>query len=94
MQYIVALILIGIHMNTLADELPDPFKIGNCICIKSSEEFVHRDRGESVYRVKEIKGKWVHLERAEPIGKVSNYDYGWWNTDMIVQVTNALEPTE
>ena len=86
MKYIVALILIGIHMNTLADELPDPFKIGNCICIKGS--------GEYVYRVKEIKGKWVHLERAEPKGKISNYDYGWWNTDMIAQVTNALEPTE
>jgi len=90
MKIILVLILVSIFGGTLLimrnNQLPEPLKVGNCIGIKGVVLY------PETYRVVEIRGKWVHLERAVPKGIESNSDFGWWNADMIAQVTSREEP--
>ena len=71
-----------------AEELPEPFRVGNFVGIKATVLY------DQTFIVKEIKGKWVHLVEAPWRKDIEEKDMGWWNTDMILQVVNASDPSK
>ena len=87
MKYILCLFLLGMSLTTKAEELPEPFRVGNFIGIKATVLY------DNTFRIKEIKGKWIHLMEAPWKKDMEEQDMGWWNTDMILQVVNKSDPT-
>jgi len=73
-------------LTTKAEELPEPFRVGNYIGIKATVLY------DNTFIIKEIKGKWIHLMEAPWKSDITEQDMGWWNTDLILQVTNKSNP--